>query len=62
MDLMKSCKRDLARERTVDERYPWVGAGVGIVVSVAAVVADQCLAMKGGEGGGAYVVHPVFQV
>lgn len=76
MESMKCCKREIAKEKGVDEKvitaynifsrnhighfkfqYPWVGAAVGIIISIAAVVADAVLLKED-----AYLVHPLFKV
>ncbi len=38
-------------------QYPWVGAAVGIIVSITAIVADQVILQ-----GDAYIAHPVVKV
>jgi len=41
MELMKACKREAARKRAADEQYPWLGAALGIALTVALLVVDQ---------------------
>ncbi len=59
LELARKCKREVAREATLDLQYPWVGAAVGIVISVAGVVADVAMAPKPDL---AFVSHPLAKM
>ena len=40
MELVGKCRRELARDKNLDGQYPFVGAAIGIVVSVLGVIFD----------------------
>ena len=40
LDLSRKCRKESAKQRSLEARYPFVGAAIGILIAVAAVVAD----------------------
>jgi len=50
-------KKELAKQRTLDAQYPFVGAAVGILVAVAVVVYDYAV-----NGPKSYIGHPLLKV
>lgn len=57
MDQIKKCKREVNRVRAMKEQFPWVGAAVGIVVSVLGVVADVVV-----NKSDSLIAHPLLKV
>ena len=47
----------MAKQRTLDAQYPFVGAAVGILVAVAVVVYDYAV-----NGPKSYIGHPLLKV
>ena len=46
MDAMKKAARELKKDQRADKQIPWLGAGIGIIVGVAIVLADYLVADK----------------
>ena len=40
LEWSRKCRKELAKQRSLEARYPFVGAAIGILVAVAAIVAD----------------------
>jgi len=56
-DLASKAKKELAKQRTLDAQYPFVGMAVGILVAVAVVVYDYVA-----NGPRSYIGHPFLKV
>lgn len=56
-DMASKSKKELAKQRTLDAQYPFVGAAVGILVAVAVVVYDYVA-----NGPRSYIGHPLLKV
>lgn len=46
MDAMKKAARELKKDQRADKQIPWLGAGIGIIIGVAIVLADYLVADK----------------
>lgn len=46
IDSMRKAGRELKKDQRADKQIPWVGAGIGIIVGVAIVLADFLLVDK----------------
>ena len=57
LDWSRKCKRELAKQRSLESRYPFVGAAIGIVIAVVAIAAD--FATYGTES---MIGHPLIKV
>ena len=57
LDWSRKCKRELAKQKSLEARYPFVGAAIGIVIAVVAVAAD--FATYGTES---TIGHPLLKV
>ena len=57
LDWSRKSKRELAKQRSLEARYPFVGAAIGIVVAVVAIAAD--FATYGTES---IIGHPLIKV
>lgn len=56
-EFASKAKKELAKQRTLDAQYPFVGAAVGILVAVAVVVYDYAA-----NGPKSYIGHPLLKV
>ena len=56
-DMAKKCKREIARENSLNEQYPYVGAAIGIVVSVCGVTIDALA-----SGVNSMIAHPFLKI
>ena len=46
MDAMKRAARELKKDQRAEKQIPWLGAGIGIIIGVAIVLADYLVADK----------------
>jgi len=56
MDAMKKAARELKKDQRADKQIPWLGAGIGIIIGVAIVLADYLVADK------SVLSHPILKV
>ena len=57
LDWSRRCKRELSKQKSLEARYPFVGAAIGIVIAVVAVATD--FAAYGSES---MIGHPLVKV
>ena len=57
LDLARKCRKEAAKQRSQDAQYPYVGAAIGILVAVAAVVVDFAIL-----GTNSFISHPLLKV
>ena len=56
-EMAKKCKREMAKESSLNEQYPFVGAAIGIVVSVCGVTLDAIA-----SGANSMIAHPFLKI
>ena len=56
-EMAKKCKREMAKECSLNEQYPFVGAAIGIVVSVCGVTFDALV-----SGANSVIAHPFLKI
>ena len=57
LDLSRKCRREAAKQRQLDAKYPFLGAAIGILIAVAAVVADFAV-----SGPDSFISYPLLKV
>ena len=57
LDSSIKCRREAAKQRSLDAKYPFVGAAIGILVAVVAVLSE--LAISGSDS---FIGHPLLKV
>ena len=57
LDCSRKCRKEAAKQRSLDAQYPFVGAAIGILVAVGAVVADFAI-----YGTNSLIEHPLLKV
>ena len=57
LDLSRKCRKEAAKQRSLDAKYPFVGAAIGILIAVGAVVADFAI-----YGTNSLIGHPLLKV
>lgn len=57
LDSSRKCRREAAKQKSLDAQYPFLGAAIGILVAVAAVVADFAI-----SGSNSLIGHPLLKV
>ena len=57
LDLSRKCRKEAAKQRSLEARYPYVGAAIGILVAVGAIVVDFIA-----YGADSYIGHPLIKV
>ena len=57
MDWVRKCRRDLARDQGLYRQYPFVGAAIGIVISVLGVIFDFLVYKQD-----SLIAHPFLKV
>lgn len=43
MDAIMKTTREVKKDKKADDQIPWLGAGIGIILGVTIVIADQLL-------------------
>ena len=56
-EMAKKCKREMAKEVSMNEQYPFVGAAIGIVLSVCGVTLDALA-----SGANSMIAHPFIKI
>ena len=56
-ELASKCKKEWAKQKTLDLQYPYVGAAVGILIAAGVVVFDFLI-----HGAASYIAHPLLKV
>ena len=56
-DLSRKCRKESDRQRMIESRYPFLGAAIGILIAVGAVVADFAF-----YGMDSIIAHPLLKV
>ena len=57
LDSSRKCRREAAKQRSLDAKYPFVGAAIGILLAVAAVLGDIAI-----SGANSMIMHPLLKV
>ena len=57
LEWSRKCRKEAAKQRSLEARYPFVGAAIGILVAVGAIVADFAA-----YGTDSLIGHPLIKV